>query len=73
LPVVKAEDSQFGVEAAAVLASALAGAGRWGAVKGGNPQDEAAEQAYAASARLRGAEGSVGLVYFFFAASAQAG
>ena len=70
---MKAKDGQLRVEAAAVLASALARAGRWRAIKGGNPQDESAEQAYAAATCLRGAERSVGLLYFFFAAAAQAG
>jgi hypothetical protein len=73
LPLVKAKDGQFGLEAAAVFTSALARAGRWRAIKGGDPQDESAEQAYAAGACLRGAERSVSLLYFFFAASAQAG
>jgi hypothetical protein len=59
--LVKAKDGPFGVQAAAVLASALAGARRWGAIKGGNPQDEPAEQAYTAGACLGGAERSVGL------------
>jgi hypothetical protein len=73
LSLVKAKDGQFGVEAAAVFTAAFAGVGRWGAIQGGYPQDESAEQAYAACARLGGAERSVGLLYFFFAASAQEG
>ena len=69
---VKAEDGQFGVEAAAV-SWALAFAWQRGAVKGGKPQDESAQQADTTAARFALAEGAAGLFYFFWAASPQAG
>ena len=68
---MKAKDGPFGVEAAGVFAPALARAGQGSAIKGGNPQDEAAEEADAACACFRGAQRPAGLFYFFFAASAQ--
>src|SRR5262249_53349619 len=69
---VKAEDGQFGVEAAAV-SWALAFAWQRGAVKGGKPQDQPAQQADTAAVRFALAEGATGLFYFFWAASPQAG
>jgi len=73
LALVKAEDGEFGVEAAFVLLGvAFAIARRRGAIKGGNPQDESAEQADAAGASFGTAEGPIRLVYFFWEASTQA-
>jgi hypothetical protein len=71
--LVNTEDGQFGEEPATLFASGLlARAGGWGAIKGGDPQNEAAEQADAAGASFGTAEGPIRLVYFFWEASAQA-
>ena len=70
---MKAEDGEFGVKATAVFAAALGGAGRRGAIKGGDPQNEPAQQADTTGACFATAQRSVGLLYFFWAASAQAG
>ena len=73
MTVVKAEGGEFGVEAGAVGAACFAVGGCRGAIKGGDPEDQTAEELEAAGACLAGAEGSARLRYFFFAASAQAG
>ena len=73
LAVVKAEDGQFGAEAAFGFALALATPGLWGAIQGGHPQHQPAEQADAAGTSLTLAKGPVGLFYFFWASAAQAG
>jgi hypothetical protein len=69
LAVVEAEGGQFGVEARAVLGAARARlfGGLGGEVESANPEDQAAEQAKAATAALPRAQGAGGLLYFFFA------
>lgn len=73
MAVLKAEDGQFGVKAASVFLEALASAGRGGAIKGRDAQDEAAEQADATATCFTLAERPAGLFYFFWAASPQTG
>jgi 6-phosphogluconolactonase len=63
LAVVKAQDGQLGVKAAAVSLAALASAGRGGAIQGPDAQDEAAQQAEAPATCFALAEAAAGYVF----------
>src|SRR3954468_22890774 len=73
LAVVNPQDSQLRVQARARPTTALAGVVDDGVVGGADPEDQATEQADAAGASLGRTEGTIGLGYFFFAASCRAG
>lgn len=71
LSLVKAQDGQLGVEAAAGADTSLDGA--WGVVECGDPQDQSTQQTQASRAGLGGSQRAVGVGYFFWASRAQAG
>src|SRR3954469_7525622 len=73
LAVVDPQGSQLRVQAGAGPTTALAGVVDDGVVGGADPEDQATEQADAAGALLRRTKGTIGLGYFFFAASCRAG
>ena len=70
--VVEAEDGQVGEEAAAVVLPGLGGS-CGGAIKCRDPEDEAAQQAETVGANFAVPQWPTGLLYFFWAASLQAG
>src|SRR4051812_25933027 len=73
LAVVNAQGSQLRVQARASPTTAFAGVVDDGVVGGADPEDQATEQADAAGALLGRTRGTLGLSYFFFAASCKAG
>src|SRR3954470_17443719 len=72
LALVDPQDSQLRVQARARPTTAFAGVVDNGVVGGADPEDQAAEQADAAGALLGRTKGTIGLGYFFFAASCRA-
>src|SRR4051812_21374961 len=73
LAVVNLQDSQLRVQARASPTTAFAGVVDNGGVGGADPEDQATEQADAAGALLGRTKETIGLGYFFFAASCRAG
>src|SRR3954471_2521683 len=69
LAVVNPQDSQLRVQARASPTTAFAGVVDDGVVGGADPEDQAPEQADAAGTWLGRTKGTIGLGYFFFAAS----
>lgn len=68
---MKTKNGEFRVKTVPVREAVLAQARRM--VRSGNPKEQAAEQANPTAAGFRTAERALGLGYFFWAASAQAG
>jgi hypothetical protein len=73
LPLMDAENPQFGVQAGTGQTASGTSAVDDGIVGGADPEDKTAQKTNAAGALLGGTEGAIGLRYFFLATSERAG